>query len=130
LRRLLLDTHALFWWLSDEARLSPSALEAILDRDSQIHVSAVSAYEIAFKNRIGKLVVPDRLLDNYSDTIASQGFFEVAVSTRHALVAGRLDFDHRDPFDRLLIAQAIEEDFTLLSNEKPFDATGVSRLWD
>jgi PIN domain nuclease of toxin-antitoxin system len=130
LRRLLLDTHALYWWLSDEGRLSPSAFEAIADSDAQVHVSPVNAYEISFKNRLGKLDVPNGLIDGFSDTMVAQGFHELAVTMRHALVAGRLEFDHRDPFDRLLIAQALDEGLTLVSNEKLFDAAGVSRLWD
>lgn len=130
MRRLLLDTHALYWWLSNEGRLSTSAIEAIADPDAEVCVSAVNAYEISFKNRLGKLEVPNSLLDGFSDTMAAQGFNEIAVTVRHALVAGRLAFDHRDPFDRLLIAQALAENLTLVSNEKRFDAAGVSRLWD
>ena len=129
MRRLLLDTHALFWWLSDARRLSRPAFEAISENDSEVFVSAVSAYEIAYKNRIGKLDVPDRLLSGFSDTMAGQGFREIAVTVEHALAAGGLDFDHRDPFDRLLVAQALVEKLTLVSNEEPFDRAGVSRLW-
>lgn len=127
--KLLLDTHALYWWLSDDRRLASPAFDAITASESEVYVSPVSAYEISFKNRIGKLEVPDHLLNGFSSTMADQGFREIAVTVAHALAAGRLDIDHRDPFDRLLMAQAIVEDLTLVSNEELFDRAGVSRMW-
>ena len=129
LRRLLLDTHALFWWFSEMENLPSAAADAIGDSEAEIHVSSVSAYEISFKNGRGKLNVPPRLLHDFSDVIAAQGFRQLALTVQHALDAGMLDFAHRDPFDRMLIAQALAENLELVSNERLFDQTGVKRIW-
>jgi PIN domain nuclease of toxin-antitoxin system len=126
----LLDTHALIWWNSDERRLGRAARAAIEDPDATIFASAVNAFEISIKHGLGKLPVAADLLANYSATLARTGFLELAVETSHALRAGMLALGHRDPFDRLLIGQALVENLTLLSNEKRFDVTGVSRIWD
>lgn len=130
LNGLLLDTHALYWWLTEHPKLAPEAYAAIASEQTNVYVSAISAYEIAFKNRLGKLEVPETLLDTFPDTLAIHGFREISLSVRHAIVAAGLDFPHRDPFDRMLIAQALEDGLTLVSNERGFDATGVARLWD
>ena len=127
--RLLLDTHAVIWWFQGNLRLSRQAREAIGRDDSAVFVSAVSAFEIALKHHIGKLPEASRLVDDFDAMLAEQGFEPLAVSLRHALSAGRLPIAHRDPFDRLLIAQALTEDLTLVSNERVFDAAGVVRLW-
>lgn len=111
-------------------QLPERARSAIEEADSTIFVSAVSAYEIAFKHRRGKLDIAASFLTNYQDDLAKVGMVELAVATKHALEAGRLDLSHRDPFDRFLIAQARIEGLTLISNERIFDAFGVDRLWD
>jgi len=124
--RLLLDTHAFLWWAFADRKLSRRAVAAIGDEDTnQVLVSAASAWEIAVKHRIGKL--PDA--QAIAGAIAAEGFSELAVSVQHAERAGRLPGQHRDPFDRMLIAQAISEDLTLVSNERAFDVYGVKRLW-
>lgn len=97
--------------------------------DNNIFVSAVSAYEIALKNKIGKLPGVEDLIDNFSLRLTEDGFRQLPISARHALIAGRLDLAHKDPFDRLLIAQALHDKLTLVSREKPFDQYGVRRLW-
>ena len=124
-----LDTHALLWTFVAPSRL-PVRVRAALDRRSVIVlVSAISAYEIAFKHRLGKLDEADALLADFDRRIADQEFELLHVTHRHAITAGRLDPHHRDPFDRLLIAQALVEDVELVSNEKLFDGFGVRRLW-
>ena len=92
-------------------------------------VSAVSAYEIAFKHRLGKLDEADALLADFDQRIAYQEFELLDVTHRHAIAAGRLDPCHRDPFDRILSAQALVEGVELVSKEKLFDGFGVRRLW-
>ncbi|HEV2676969.1 MAG TPA: type II toxin-antitoxin system VapC family toxin [Aliidongia sp.] len=127
--RLLLDTHAFLWWLAGDDALSGVAKAAIADEANEILVSAVSAWEMATKHRIGKLPGLDPIADDLEAAIAGQGFRELAISLRHGRVAGGLPGPHRDPFDRMLIAQAMLDGLVLVSNEKPFDAYGVSRLW-
>ncbi len=126
----LLDTHALIWWMQGDARLPMRARVEIESAEATIFASAVSAYEIAFKHTAGKLAVASRLLANYETDLAQVGLSELPISTRHALAAGQLELSHRDPFDRLLIAQAKIERLTLISNERLFDAFDVDRLWD
>ena len=128
--RLLLDTHALLWWVFADSKLSRRARTAIdNDAEHEILVSAASAWEIATKYRIGKLPDARIVAENIAGTIAAEGFGELAVSVRHAERAGSLEGIHGDPFDRMLIAQAMLEDLTLVSNERTFDAYGVKRLW-
>jgi PIN domain nuclease of toxin-antitoxin system len=125
----LLDTRALIWWNLDDPRLGSAARAVLADPNASIFVSSVSAFEIANKHRLGKLPIVASLLGNYAAELEATGFTELPVNTVHALRAGSLPFEHRDPFDRLLIAQAQIENLALISNEGLFDATGVSRIW-
>lgn len=127
--RLLLDTHTLIWWLAGDDALSDRARDAIADENNPVAVSAASAMEIATKFRIGKLSQAAILAQNFESIIAEQGFSELAISVHHARLAGEMNIDHKDPFDRLLIAQAQAEDMVLVSNEALFDAFAVKRLW-
>lgn len=99
------------------------------DEDNAIAVSAASAMEVATKVRIGKLPEAAMLADNFSAILASQGFAELPISVHHARIAGGMTIPHKDPFDRLLIAQALVEDMVLVSNEALFDGFAVNRLW-
>ena len=127
--RVLLDTHALLWWLADSRRLSERARAAIRNEANDVVVSAVSAWEIATKHRLGRLPEADGLADDIRGAIVGQGFSELPISIADAERAGRLPGPHRDPFDRLLIAQALGHDLAIVSNEKPFDLYGAPRLW-
>lgn len=127
--RLLLDTHALIWWLAGDEALSRRALEAIADEDNAVAVSAASAMEVATKFRIGKLAQAALLAQDFEAIIGEQGFAELAISVHHARLAGEMNIAHKDPFDRLLIAQAQAEDMVLVSNEELFDSFAVKRLW-
>lgn len=127
--RLLLDTHALLWWLDGDRSLTRKARAAVADEGNIIFVSAASAWEITTKARLGKLPGADAVATDVGGAVSSQGFSSLDISMRHAQRAGRLPGAHRDPFDRMLIAQAQLEDLTLVSNEGVFDAYGVSRLW-
>jgi PIN domain nuclease of toxin-antitoxin system len=127
--RLLLDTHALIWWLAGSEDLSASAKAAISDQTNEIYVSAVSAWEIATKYRMGKLPDAQILAVDFDATIAAQGFRELPISVRHGQLAGGLPLSHRDPWDRMLAAQATLESMSLVSRDEIFDHCGVSRLW-
>ncbi len=126
--RLLLDTHTLIWWATLDPSLSPRAKAAMLDPLSEVHVSAASAWEIATKVRIGKLGWPPEA-GSVSAYVSGQGFRALPISLEHAERAGQLAIAHRDPFDRMLIAQAHAEALLLVSNEALFDAAGTQRLW-
>lgn len=127
--RLLLDTHAFLWWLAGDRHLSRKAQAAIAAEDGEVFVSAASAWEIATKYRLGKLPGAAVIVDDIAGAITSQSFIALAITVVHATRAGSLAGDHRDPFDRMLIAQAHTDGLVLVSNEKLFDAFGVPRLW-
>ena len=127
--RLLLDTHVLIWWLAGDPMLSANAKAAIADPANEALVSAASAWEIATKYRIGRLPQAAALAADMPGVLAGQGFVELPITMRHGQAAGSLPGPHRDPFDRMLIAQAALADLVLVSNETVFDRYGVRRLW-
>lgn len=127
--RLLLDTHALLWWLLGDTQLPVHAREAIGDEENTVYVSAASASEVATKVRIGKLVGAESLAQDFAPQIQDEGFLPLPISVEHAQRAGSLPGPHRDPFDRMLVAQAQAEILILVSNEEVFDRYGVTRLW-
>jgi PIN domain nuclease of toxin-antitoxin system len=101
----------------------------IADPETEVLVSSVSAFEIALKHGLGKMPEGAGMVEHFAAMVAGEGFDLLNVDVRHALTGGSLAMAHRDPFDRLLIAQALVEDVTLISNERLFDQTGVRRLW-
>ena len=121
--RLLLDTNALLWWLADEG-LSAQAREAIADPANLVAVSAASAWEISIKKALGKLAAPDDL----EHQVATGGFEPLPISIAHGIAAGQLPRHHEDPFDRMLIAQALAEGLTIVTRDKRFDDYGVPLL--
>jgi PIN domain nuclease of toxin-antitoxin system len=126
----LLDTHALLWALTDPGRLGAAAAQAIRDPAVPIAVSAVSAWELSTKARLGKLPGVGPLLATYARSLARLGAAELPVTSEHALLAGALEWDHRDPFDRMLAAQAAVEGLTLITREAAFDRVGALRtVW-
>ena len=127
--RLLLDTHALIWWLAGDQSLSEPAREAISNEANAVLVSAASAMEISTKFRLGKLPLAALLAQDFEAIIAAQAFTELPISVRHARLAGEMNVTHKDPFDRLLIAQAQADGLVLVSNEVLFDGFAVLRLW-
>ncbi len=127
--RLLLDTHALLWWLAGDRQLSFTARRAISDQQYEVFVSAASAWEVTTKHRLGKLPMAGPLAVDFAREVRRQGFTPLPISLEHAQVAGALSNDHRDPFDRMLVAQAREEKLALVSNETVFDRFGVKRVW-
>jgi PIN domain nuclease of toxin-antitoxin system len=127
--RLLLDTHALLWWLAGDDALSSAARRAIETGGDAVFVSAASAWEIATKYRIGKLPGAASIVADIAAVVAGQGFAALPVSVLHGQRAGALPSLHRDPFDRMLVAQALIERMDIVSNEQIFDGYGVSRVW-
>lgn len=127
--RLLLDTHAFLWWLAGNTRLSSAARRAVDDTSNDVIVSAATAWEITTKHRVGKLPEAEAVALNVTGGIASQGFDELAITVEDAERAGRLPGTHRDPFDRMLIAQALTHNLTVVSIDSVFDGYGVPRLW-
>jgi PIN domain nuclease of toxin-antitoxin system len=113
----LLDTHTFLWAVHDESNLSFEAKKAIMENPSKVYVSAVSAYEIMNKYRIGKLPEYAYLAENYFDILHEFGANELQISTKHTHFAGKFEWSHRDPFDRLLAAQTFTEDFILIATE-------------
>lgn len=127
--RLLLDTHTFIWWMTNAAALPPSTRKTIADEENAIFLSAASAWEMTIKYKIGKLPVVAGFIADVPTAIEEQGFIELPIGIAHGQMAGALDGHHKDPFDRMLIAQALAEDLTLVSNDMQFDAYGVKRLW-
>ena len=111
--KLLLDTHALLWWLEDPHLLSKEARNAVRNGRNAVYVSAAVAWEIVIKKGLGKLEVPD----NLEATLAQNRFLALPISVSHALAVEKLPLHHRDPFDRMLIAQAVHEGLTLVSRD-------------
>lgn len=127
--RIILDTHALLWWLVGDSQLSPRARAAITDEGNTVLVSAATAWEVTTKHRLGKLAQAAELARDVLGSISAHGFEGLPVNVLDAERAGRLPGPHADPFDRMLIAQALGGDYELVSNEAAFDAYGVRRLW-
>jgi len=127
--RLLLDTHAFLWWLEGNRRLSRKACDAISDISATVFVSAATAWEITTKFRLGKLPGAAIVANDVAGAVASQSFTPLPISIVHAQRAGGLAGEHRDPFDRMLIAQALSENLALVAIERIFDGYGVDRLW-
>ena len=121
---LLLDTHALLYWLDGDRRLRPGLRRRIQD-ERDVMVSAVSVMEITTKVRIGKL--PGALA--VAAAVSGQGFVPIDITWAHAQRAGAMEWPHRDPFDRLLAATALIESMPLVSSDEVFDAIGVERVW-
>jgi PIN domain nuclease of toxin-antitoxin system len=127
--RVLLDTHALLWWLFDDPRLSRRARAAIASPDTGVLVSAASAWEIATKHRLGKLPEAGDVAARLPAYMRKAAFQEMPVSVAHALAAGALPGPHRDPFDRMLIAQSLGEDIQVITHDPVFREYGARVLW-
>jgi PIN domain nuclease of toxin-antitoxin system len=126
--KILLDTHALIWWLEGAGKLSSGARRAIADPETTVFVSAASAWEIAIKYQIGKFRVPD-LIKDFRRRIEREGFIELPISMEHAVKAGTLPGKHKDPFDRVLIAQSQVEDVAIVTRDGWFRKYAVQCIW-
>ena len=127
--RLLLDTHTFLWWVADAPELSAKARTAIAQPRNECLVSLVSCWELAIKTSLGKLEISGSLERFIPDQLAANRFRELWIEVRHVARAARLPFHQRDPFDRLLAAQALEEELTMVSADPVFRRYGVKRIW-
>ncbi|WP_456476820.1 type II toxin-antitoxin system VapC family toxin [Oceanithermus sp.] len=127
--RLLLDTHAFLWWISDDPRLSPAAHEAIADGASEVFLSAVSVWEMVIKMGLGRLELPEDLESFLARQLQVNGFRPLAMTLPHALAVRHLPDVHKDPFDRLLVAQAQHEELVLVSGDAAVRRYPVSVIW-
>ncbi len=127
--KLLFDTHAYFWWQTNDRRLSDRARAAIAASDDAVFVSAVTAWELATKSRIGKWPEAEVVAKDIDLAMQEEAFLPLEITLDHARLAGFLDGNHRDPFDRLLAAQAHIEDATLVTADPAFRAFGTRTLW-
>jgi len=123
--KLLPDTHTVLWWAHEPSRLSPTANDLLRDRRNEVLLSAAVAWEIAIKTALGKLAARPRLVAE----LLSRGGVELAITVAHADAAGALPLHHRDPFDRMLIAQAIAEGAALVSADPAMRAYEVPVVW-
>ena len=126
---LLLDTHTLAWWLLDDPKLSSRVAELIKSAGADVCVSAVSAYEATLKHRLGKWPEIGPLAGAFEQIVAAEGFTLLPVTGRHAARAGFFSAAHRDPFDRILAAQAEIEELTLATNDRRFVDFGTRTVW-
>ncbi|MEL7522447.1 MAG: type II toxin-antitoxin system VapC family toxin [Cyanobacteria bacterium J06553_1] len=116
----LIDTHILLWWVFDNPKLTASSRAIIANPEHLIFVSSASAWEIATKYRIGKLSKAKNLVENYIQTLNQARFLELPITAAHALLAGNLPIEHRDPFDRMLMAQAEIEALPIVTYDSAF----------
>ena len=126
---LLLDTCAVYWWHIGSPHLSETARSAIEGADPTAFVSAASAWEMVTKWRSGKQPEFGPMASNFADILAAQAFKELPISVAHAMHAASLPFHHRDPFDRIIIAQALLEGLPVVTSDSIFDPYGVDRIW-
>jgi PIN domain nuclease of toxin-antitoxin system len=125
--RYLLDTHILLWWIFDDPKLNTECRDIIRNPDHRILVSSASAWEIATKFRIGKLPEAKQLVKEYPQVLQQAKFIELSITNAHALRAGSLPIPHRDPFDRMIMAQAELESLPLITDDKAFQ-TGLIQV--
>jgi len=122
----LLDTHILLWWLFDDPKLNSECREIIRNSSNQIFVSSATAWEIATKYRLGKLPEAKPLVESYSQLLTQAQFSELVITATQALRSGSLPISHRDPFDRMLMAQAEQENLTLITYDSAFQTGFIS----
>jgi PIN domain nuclease of toxin-antitoxin system len=121
--RVLLDTHVLLWWLADDRKLTRVARDVIANPQNDVLVSAASVWEIAIKAALGRIEID---LDSLEDAIVKSGFQSLPIHARHAVTVGRLPTVHRDPFDRMLVAQARVEELRVVSHDRVFERYGLA----
>lgn len=127
--QLILDTHALIWILLSDARIELRHRDLLNAPENQIYVSSVSAFELSTKVRIGKLMEAARLVNDFESICQGYGYIELPVTHAHGLVSGKLRYDHRDPFDRLLAAQSIVENMPILTVDAQLRELGAEVVW-
>jgi PIN domain nuclease of toxin-antitoxin system len=127
--QVLVDTHALIWWWSDDERL-PEGMRTLIESDNTVvYVSSASALEIAIKVRIGQLPEMAQRIHEFNEGVREDGFYHLFVRDDHSVRAGLLPGEHRDPFDRLIAAQALIEDLTVITRDREIAGLGCRTLW-
>lgn len=121
--RLLLDTHVLLWWLADDRKLSKDARTIIANTNHQVLISAATVWEVAIKAALRRI---DIELDDLEEAILKSGFEPLPIAVQHAVRVGRLPGIHRDPFDRMLVAQASIEELRLVTHDRVFERYGLA----
>ncbi len=124
----LLDTDVALWWWANDSNLPKSVAEIISDPGNTIYFSAISGYEMLLKNRLGKLELPSQLIETLGDEVRTEGWIEKSVTLSATARAAEFATAHRDPFDRILAAQAIEAGIPILSKDGAFDALKADRV--
>lgn len=127
--KLLLDTHALIWFAENDAKLSAGARKALSDEAGQLFCSVASIWEMAIKVSLGKLKLGARLDSTFHRRLEDNGFTVLPIEYAHATQVLNLPWHHRDPFDRLLAAQALVEELSIVSHDKQLEAYGIKRIW-
>ncbi len=125
----LLDTHALFWWIYFPELLPPTVREILGNREARVSASAVSAYEMSLKYHRGRWPEVAPLVGAFDEVVAAEGFGLLPLSAMHAIRAGSYGREHRDPFDRMLVAQAVVEGLTLVSKDRWLKGMGAETVW-
>jgi PIN domain nuclease of toxin-antitoxin system len=127
--KVLLDTHALLWAVLAHKSLSKKASRTVSDLGNEVFVSAASAWEIATKVRLGRLPMAEKLEANFLEDMRTAGYGLREVTVADGLRAGRLVGDHQDPFDRMIAAQALNDDIAVISADEKLDGFGIRRIW-
>ena len=127
--KFLLDTHALLWIITDDAKLSKAAKNIYLDAGNTIFISMASLWELAIKSSLGKISLEKTLEDFTEEHIRGNDINILDIHLTHIIRIEQLPFHHRDPFDRLIIAQAIEDKLTIIGNDAAFDSYNIKRIW-
>ena len=127
--KVLLDTHAMLWWLADDPRLSNKARQTIAEGRNQLFWSIASAFELAVKVGAGKLVLGRSLRSLFAEIVSEQGAELLPMTHEHCVRLSNLELHHRDPFDRMLVAQALEEGIPLLTADPKMGLYPIDRLW-
>ena len=127
--KVLIDTHALIWFAESSSRLSKTAIRLLQDDTHTIYYSVVSMWEMTIKHQLGKLHLNAPLDADFRRKAFENGMFEVPIEFKHVIHTGKLPLHHRDPFDRLLVAQAVVEGFSIVSQDEMLDAYPVNRIW-
>jgi len=127
--KLLLDTHAFLWWIRDDDSLGAKARKAIANERNQCFLSIASCWEMAIKKSLGNLEIPEPVDRFIAEQVAVNRFSILQIDLRHVSYVSRLAFHHRDPFDRLLAAQTMEEGMSIVSADPIFQKYGIERIW-
>jgi len=127
--RFLIDTHVLLWWFFNDSHLSKKAIKIIGDPDNTILVSSASGWEISTKFRLGKLAGAENIVKDLPELLRKSRMSVLPIDLKHAILAGSFDNEHRDPFDRMLAAQAIIEGVALLTSDKAFSSFSLKAIW-